>query len=634
MPAVKRHSLQAFGARRRSVKPRGSSGGRVRCANPNETTSDASAASLPSASPSPGSSLQDLTSEQPADVSSSLPEDYEVVEELTAIERKISLLQESDPAADPTDAPAAPDGAPTEGYRLVALSAIETLVSALLCPVCRGSDLQLSESGKGVQAQFVVACPDCGDVARTPHSSTIGHSRQNELAARISLASRECGIGYTKLTNFFAGINAPSPMHLRSYQDLGEKVHDASVRAASNVMSKAAEAVRETRESDSGDLMDVCVTYDGTWHKRGHTSHFGVGVAIELETGLVLDYSVQSNYCHGCSLGPAQGSDSHEDWAKNHRAVCQKNFAGSANAMELQAAGEIFRRSVQLHNLQYVTVLCDGDSKAFNHVAGLDLYDKGMRKEDCVNHVAKRMYAGMEALKKTKKGLGGRGKLTNLVMKKLTSYYASALKTSAPDVPAMQKAVFASLLHSYSTDEEPRHQACPHGEHSWSHFNRQKALEAAGEPTKPQPHRPAFSRDIAKELVPLYNRLSRRDLLERCARMGTQNNKESLNTLVWRRCPKTDFASRRTVETAVALAVLEFNLGPKGFERALHEMGIEPRSHQVQHADKALQAKVSKAKQKALNSSKVAHKQRKLAAIAKAQRDQAAEGETYSAGAF
>lgn len=98
--------------------------------------------------------------------------------------------------------------------------------------------------------------------------------------------------------------------------------------------------------------------------------------------------------------------------------------------------------------------------------------------------------------------------------------------------------------------------------------------------------------------------------------------------------PKTDFASRRTVETAVALAVLEFNLGPKGFERALHEMGIEPGSHQVQHADKALQVKVSKAKQKALNSSKVAHKQRKLAAIAKAQRDQAAEGETYSAGAF
>ncbi|CAN8031141.1 unnamed protein product, partial [Ixodes persulcatus] len=372
VPAVKRHSLQAFGARRRSVKPRGSSGGRVRCANPNGTTSDASAASLPSASPSPGSSLQDLTSEQPADVSSSLPEDYEVVEELTAIERKISLLQESDPAADPTDVPAAPDGAPTEGYRLVAVSAIETLVSALLCPVCRGLDLQLSESGKGVQVQFVVVCPDCGDVARTPHSSTIGHSRQNELVARISLASRECGIGYTKLTNFFAGINAPSPMHLRSYQDLGEKVHDASVRAASNVPYKlAAEAVRETRESDSGDLMDVCVTYDGTWHKRGHTSHVGVGVAIELETGLVLDYSVQSHYCHGCSLGPAQGSDSHEDWAENHRAVCQKNFAGSANAMELQAADEIFRRSVQLHNLQYVTVLCDGDSKAFNMLRDL-----------------------------------------------------------------------------------------------------------------------------------------------------------------------------------------------------------------------------------------------------------------------
>lgn len=71
--------------------------------------------------------------------------------------------------------------------------------------------------------------------------------------------------------------------------------------------------------------------------------------------------------------------------------------------MKLQVANEILRRSVQLRNLQYMTVLCSGDSKAFNHVAGLDLYYKGMRKEDCANHVAKRMYAGMEARKKTKK---------------------------------------------------------------------------------------------------------------------------------------------------------------------------------------------------------------------------------------
>lgn len=637
MPAVKRHARQAFGARRRSIKTRGTSGGRRPCPKPNVTTSASPPPIHPTASPPSSSSLLDVTLVQSVEVPSCLPDDLGELKELTAIERKVSLLRDSDAAGDaagdPTDVPAASD-TPLDGYRLVGVSAIENLISGLQCPVCNGSDLQLNEIGKGAQAEFVVVCPECGDIAQAPHSSTVDHSRQSELAARICLASRECGIGYTKLTNFFAGINAPSPMHLRSFQDLGEKVHDASMEAARKVMRKAAEAVRQARGFGDNGLLDVCVTYDGTWHKRGHTSHFGVGAAIELETGLVLDFSVQSNYCHGCSLGPTEKSSGYEDWAKSHAPMCQKNFGGSAHAMEVQAADEIFRRSVQLHGLQYVTVLSDGDSKAFNHVAGLHLYDKELQKEDCVNHVAKRMYAGMETLKKTKKGLGGKGKLTNVVMKRLTNYYASALKENAPNVPAMQKAVYSSLLHSYSTDEEPRHQACPQGELSWCHFNRHAALEAAGKPSRPQPHHPAFSREIAKELVPLYNRLSRKELLERCARMKTQNANESYNSLVWRRCPKTDFASRRTVETAAALAVLEFNLGPTGFESALLEMGIEPGRHQVQHSSKALQTKISKAKQKALQSSKVAQKQRKLQAIAKQQKDQEAEGPTYAAGAF
>lgn len=127
---------------------------------------------------------------------------------------------------------------------------------------------------------------------------------------------------------------------------------------------------------------------------------------------------------------------------------------------------------------------------------------------------------------------GGKGKLTNVVMKRLTSFYATALKDNAPDVVQMQKGVFASLLHSYSTDAEPLHQACPQGEDSWCHLNRHKALVAAGKPSAPRPHRPAFSRDIAKELVPLYNRLSDKTLLARCCRMRTQNANESYNALV------------------------------------------------------------------------------------------------------
>ncbi|CAN7978591.1 unnamed protein product [Ixodes persulcatus] len=173
--------------------------------------------------------------------------------------------------------------------------------------------------------------------------------------------------------------------------------------------------------------------------KRGHTSNFGVGAVIEVNTGLVLDFSVPSKYCHGCNLGPKEDAEGYQAWMESHKDVCQKNFGGLSNAMEVAAAGVIFSRSLELHKLQYVTMLSDGDSKAYTHVAGLGVYDKDIQKEDCVNHVAKRMYSGMEKLKKSKQGLGGKGKLTNVMMRKLTNYYATALKDNALDVTKMQK---------------------------------------------------------------------------------------------------------------------------------------------------------------------------------------------------
>ncbi|KAG0423818.1 hypothetical protein HPB47_000428 [Ixodes persulcatus] len=177
--------------------------------------------------------------------------------------------------------------------------------------------------------------------------------------------------------------------------------------------------------------------------------------------------------------GLKPGTDGYTNWMEDHRPNCQKNFNGSAGAMEVEAATVIFGRSVEKHGMHYTTMLCDGTSKAFSKVAGLELYDKEIKKEDCVNHVANRMYAGLETLKKAKKGPGGKRKLTNLKMKQLTNYYACSLKDNAPDVTAMQRGVFASFLHSYSIDGEPRHVvSCPTGMDSRCHYSQSKFIRA------------------------------------------------------------------------------------------------------------------------------------------------------------
>lgn len=45
------------------------------------------------------------------------------------------------------------------------------------------------------------------------------------------------------------------------------------------------------------EILNIAVSYDGTWHKRGHTSHYGMGIVIDVLTGLVIDFHILSRYC-------------------------------------------------------------------------------------------------------------------------------------------------------------------------------------------------------------------------------------------------------------------------------------------------------------------------------------------------
>ena len=47
-------------------------------------------------------------------------------------------------------------------------------------------------------------------------------------------------------------------------------------------------------------VINIQVSFDGTWQKRGFSSNYGVGVCIDVLTGLVIDYEVLSLYCQSC----------------------------------------------------------------------------------------------------------------------------------------------------------------------------------------------------------------------------------------------------------------------------------------------------------------------------------------------
>ena len=99
---------------------------------------------------------------------------------------------------------------------------------------------------------------------------------------------------------------------------------------------------------------------------------------------------------------------------------------------------------------------------------------------------------------------------------------------------------------------------CPDGADSWCCFKQDKAKGTSL--YKPGPGLP----DNIIELVkPIYERLSKDDLLERCLDEKTQNQNKLLNGMIWNRFLKEVFIGSDVLKLGVYDAVAHFNTGPK-----------------------------------------------------------------------
>ena len=294
------------------------------------------------------------------------------------------------------------------------------------------------------------------------------------------------------------------------------------------------------------------VTLDGTWQKRGYSSLIGVIVVISWKTGQVLDREVLSKHCSACSVRESMNMEKKEfdEWYRSHQPVCEADHEGSSGSMEVIGAERMWKRSVTDNKLRYTNVISDGDSKAFDHVLSLKPYgsDVTIQKHECIGHVHKRMYYALKTLKQSAvfddkgKRVKFGGRLTDATIKALNVYYGGAIRNNIGNVDGMIKDINATFFHCMSTDEEPMHEFCPTGETSWCKFQRAKAKNEV----IPK-HNPKIPRDLAKYIRPVFIRLSKRELLDRCTLGGTQNQNESFNKTVWARASKTQFLSKPTV---------------------------------------------------------------------------------------
>lgn len=85
---------------------------------------------------------------------------------------------------------------------------------------------------------------------------------------------------------------------------------------------------------------------------------------------------------------------------------------------------------------------------------------------------------------------------------------------------------------------------------------------------------PPLNDAVLQVIKPIYKDLSATNLLERCLGAETQNNNESLNSLIWTFAPKHVHSGIKIVEIATYLAISIFNEGFLPILSIMDIMGI------------------------------------------------------------
>ena len=468
------------------------------------------------------------------------------------------------------------------------MSQLNAMIKDISCPSCSSSTLSFSRNTQGrLGFSYVLElkCTTCDLSSSKVYSScrTNGGevSKPFVVDDLLVLFFNQQGQGHTAQKKF-ASLFGWDGLHTKTFQKKECQIISAIIDNTDDVLRTSVSKVKAAYLSMDPDvsITPLCITvsFDGSWHKRGHTSSYGVAAVIDIYAGLVVDYVVLSKYCHACSMKKAElGPDSQlfHEWYESHK-DCAINYTGTSNGMEVEAARRLWSRSEERHGLRYTGFLSDGDSKAHKAVVEMKVYEEDIQKQECVNHIHKRMGTALRNLTKQKK-LGGRGfgRLTQDRTIHFQNYYRMAVQRNLGNPEAMRQDIWATLFHCMSTDAAPQHSKCPAHKDSWCFY--QKAIARQEDvPSHKDKIRHPLNVDVAREMIPVYERLTDPNLMERMKLGKTQNSNESLHNVIWSRCPKTTFVGKHKLHGAVASAVAAFNEGAVHTSQVLRKRAIEP----------------------------------------------------------
>ncbi|XP_043270679.1 uncharacterized protein [Venturia canescens] len=172
----------------------------------------------------------------------------------------------------------------------------------------------------------------------------------------------------------------------------------------------------------------------------------------------------------------------------------------------------------------------------------------------------------------------------------------------------MKDAIWATYYHYSSTDKNPQHGNCPKGPNSWCAWQRASAtntLSSFKHDYTPIPD------DVLTAMKPIYEDLSKDELLERCVGGFTQNNNESLDQLIWKITPKILPAGSKIVNIAALVAACTFNEGSSDLLLFMHGMDLKLGRNSHEYVRNSDENRVCAAEKKSANETRAARIRRR-----------------------
>lgn len=518
----------------------------------------------------------------------------------------------------------------TGGYSFIHFFSVFSMLSQwAVCSVCH---VQMKFSQYGMRGLGFKVCVTCGCGDRYIDSCPmIGHGY--EINRRLVFVFRMLGIGLQGIQLFCGLMELQTTFNIRIYYEIVDNIKIA-VKSVFDLVQRKAIDEEKTLNVEKGLGENVTVSGDGSWAKRGFTSLTGIVSLIGKHSKKILDVAVMSSYCGACAyrkkITDAIGFAA---WYEKHKDNCSANHEGSAGKMEVQGVVKMFLRSEEKYAVRYGFYIGDGDSKTFKMLLNTHPYgeDFVVKKLECVLHVAKRIFkrasdakkiltqrrkAGSAELKdgekKTKKVAAPKkvvkkpkvvikkvktADLTIKLMKELSTNYSLAIQRNSNSVECMRNEIWAGYYHKISTDSKPQHTYCSD---SWCKYKKAEANNAL----KNYKHPPALASDVQEVLKPIYEDLTKTELLERCLGGNTQNNNECFNSTVWAMAPKHVFNGKKIVKIACLTAACIFNEGFSPVLKIMEVMGITIGQTAMQFATMRDQHRIVRANRRSTEASK------------------------------